>query len=415
MINFIVNNASYLIGGAIVLFSVIGIFALSKESKKLSQKPATTKTDKKEEKTQKSAEKSAEKTADKSDKPAYSTEKTTKTTEKSTTEKATTEKAQATEEPSKAEKGKTQKKSKGSKVEKLIDTRPRYARETPKTIEESESNERIQHISQIKKDIHCFDKKKHKQFSKSKPYTYVSTNRKGDMPKYMVTPEEKALYERMNFVKNRKGTVAKLAKRDKMLKMPSPTIPEPVIAPEPKKEEKAPELTAEEKRQLKYAKYFDKSRRISRSINEGDMDSLFDSHLSDAYMDIDINRHLRIGKKFDKSLYSMASKVLAHGEIKILDDADLTIKANRKAWLKQKSKEENKRMRHEGREYEDFLDEELKRDEAIDDYIYDNYNDDLDGEHIQVNMNLSPKNMLMVDSVINRDRGRRRSGRLGRK
>ena len=369
MINFIVNNSSFVIGGAVVFFSLIGIYFLSKESKRLSKTTATKSKD--------------AKSADKSKQKGLASE------------------------PSKV--------AKGSKVEKLIDTRPRYARPTPKTIEESESDYRNVHISKVIDGIYGFDKKKHKFYSKSKPFTYVSTQKKRDMVKYTKTPEEKELLEKMSFVNNKNGNVAKLAKRDKMLQMPKPTIVEP--EPQPEAIEEEHELTAEEKRQQKFGKYFDKSRRLSKKIEEDDMDTLFESHLSDSYMDINIDRHLNIGKSFEKQLYSKAAYVLAHGEIKITDNAevDLSDKATRKAWLKQKSKEERKRMMREGQPYIDFLDDELKKEEDVETFIMDNYDNDLDGDSIRENIKLSPKNIIMVNTVYNRERKRFKSSKFGKK
>ena len=269
---------------------------------------------------------------------------------------------------------------------------------------------RKNHVSKRKRYKNVV-RKKIKKFAKSKPFTFIALQRRNDIPKYHISDQEKDLMQRMTFVKSGKK-VERLAKRQKMLQVP---VVAPPPEPEPVAQQELPvELTAEEKRQQKFAKYFDKSRRISRSINEDDMDSLFDSHLSEAYMDIDIDRHLNIGKKFNKRLYSMASKVLAHGEIKITDDADLSVKANRKAWLKKKSKEEYKRMMREGEEYEDFLDDEIEQDNLINDYIYENYDDELPGERIVSNTNLSAKNILVVDSLLYRDRKRSRESRLGR-
>lgn len=321
----------------------------------------------------------------------------------------------------KKEKKQVAKKKKGApKVEPLIKKEPpkdgtttvgglvRIEPEEPKP----DYNEHLQtHISKRKR-VKNFDKKKCKHFAKSKPYKFVRVEKRDNIPKYQVSAREKELLERMTFVKNGKK-VATLAKREKMLKVPVPKEPEPEIIPVV--EEVPAELTAEEKRQQKFAKYFDKSRRISKKINEDDLESLFDSHISDAYMNIDMNRHLNVGKDFTKSLFSRASRVLAHGEIKITDDADLTIKANRKEWLKKKSKEEYRKMMMEGHQFEDFLDEEIEKEEMMEDYIFQNYSDELDGEYIEVNMNLSPKNILMVDSVINRDRHRGRNSRMGKR
>ena len=56
------------------------------------------------------------------------------------------------------------------------------------------------------------------------------------------------------------------------------------------------------------------------------MDSLFSSHISDSYMNIDMDRHLRLDYKFNKRLFDRAARTLSYGEIKINDDKNLSEK-----------------------------------------------------------------------------------------
>lgn len=234
----------------------------------------------------------------------------------------------------------------------------------------------------------------------NKMYTFVSLKKRREMKWFSREQEEKALLHRMEFVKSDKR-VSKLATREQMLgiqkskKEPEP-LPEPV-----KVEEEKP--SKDECKMAREAKYFNKNRRLSNYINVDDPDSMFESHISDVYMNIDSNRHLNIDKAFNKQLYDRAAKVLAHGEIKITDDADLSVKANRKRWIKQRSKEEYKNiMRYDEAYQNDFLDDELAKDEVDNEFIEDNYNEDLEGYNISANINLEPQNILTVDSILHR-------------
>lgn len=244
-------------------------------------------------------------------------------------------------------------------------------------------------------------KRTNKKVSKKRnvDYKFISLKKRSEMSWYSREKEEKDLMKRMEFVSSSKK-VSKLATREQMLGIPKPKTPEP--EPEPVQAEEEPP-SKDECKMARYAKYFNKNRRLSNYINADDPDSMFESHISDVYMNIDSNRHLNIDKAFNKQLYDRAAKVLAHGEIKITDDADLSVKANRKQWIKQRSKEEYKNiMSYDDDMNKDFLDDQLDMDEEQNEYIEDNYNEDLEGYNITPNINLEPQNILTVDSILHR-------------
>lgn len=58
-------------------------------------------------------------------------------------------------------------------------------------------------------------------------------------------------------------------------------------------------------------KHFDHSRRISKAIKEDNFDNLFDSHLSEKYMNINSDRHLKLDEKFQSDLFGRAEKMMA--------------------------------------------------------------------------------------------------------
>lgn len=299
--------------------------------------------------------------------------------------------------------GKSDKKVKGKpKVEQAIKTnRPIFFVSDTELVDGNDPT-----VSFLKKK-RPIKKPSRKKIKKRKmEYTFISFKKRCEMKWYTREKEEKDLMERMEFVSSSKK-VSKLATRGKMLEIPKPKQEEvePIVEEIP--EEHIP--TAEEIRQARFSKYFNKDRRLSNYVNIDDPDKMFESHISDVYMDIDSSRHLRIDNDFTKRLYDRAAKVLAHGEIKITDDNELMVKANRKNWIKQKSKEEYKNiMSYDDIVSRDFLDEELDLDEQLNEYIDENYNDILEGTEINANINLEPKNILTVDSILHRKDGYKR-------
>ena len=93
-------------------------------------------------------------------------------------------------------------------------------------------------------------------------------------------------------------------------------------------------------------KHFDHSRRLSKIIKDDSFDDMFASHISDGYMNINVDRHLSVGEDFEQSLYSRASKTLSNSDSKVLidpSDDNFEVKNDRdymKSWLEDRRRSE---------------------------------------------------------------------------
>lgn len=67
-------------------------------------------------------------------------------------------------------------------------------------------------------------------------------------------------------------------------------------------------------------KHFDHSRRLSKAIREDKFDELFESHISEKYMNIDIDKHLNLNEKFQRKLFERTERMLANSDGKIKND-----------------------------------------------------------------------------------------------
>ena len=63
-------------------------------------------------------------------------------------------------------------------------------------------------------------------------------------------------------------------------------------------------------------KHFDHSRRLSKAIREDNFDNMFDSHLSEKYMNINSNRHLNLSADFDKKLFERTEQMMHNSDCK---------------------------------------------------------------------------------------------------
>lgn len=57
-------------------------------------------------------------------------------------------------------------------------------------------------------------------------------------------------------------------------------------------------------------KHFDHSRRLSKAIKEDNFDNMFDSHISEKYLNINSDRHLKIDEKFSDGLFSRTAEMM---------------------------------------------------------------------------------------------------------
>lgn len=134
--------------------------------------------------------------------------------------------------------------------------------------------------------------------------------------------------------------------------------------------------------------HFDKSRRISRCVECGSFDDMFCSHISKHYLDINADRHLKIGDNFDEKLYDRAMSVIAHSSAKIdsgitadSQNADgLSRKESMKSWIENKKREEFAKLSVISNNQPETVVELCDHDE----------------------LNLSTKNILVVDALLNR-------------
>lgn len=67
-------------------------------------------------------------------------------------------------------------------------------------------------------------------------------------------------------------------------------------------------------------KHFDHSRRLSKAIKEDRFDEMFDSHISEKYLNINSDRHLNLNEKFQKNLFERTEKMLSNSDGKVKND-----------------------------------------------------------------------------------------------
>ena len=96
--------------------------------------------------------------------------------------------------------------------------------------------------------------------------------------------------------------------------------------------------------------HFDKSRRLHRCIQDNNFDEMFCSHISDSYLNINSDKHLKVDQDFESKLFDRTSKMLANSGAKVLvdestvdGDVNTSIKVDKnymKSWLEDKRREE---------------------------------------------------------------------------
>lgn len=59
-------------------------------------------------------------------------------------------------------------------------------------------------------------------------------------------------------------------------------------------------------------KHFDHSRRLSKAIKEDNFDKMFDSHLTEKYLNINSDRHLKLDEKFRDGLFGRTEQMMAN-------------------------------------------------------------------------------------------------------
>lgn len=149
------------------------------------------------------------------------------------------------------------------------------------------------------------------------------------------------------------------------------------------------------------AQHFDRTRRLSKMIRDDAFDDMLEAHISGHYLNIDEKRHLRISDDFSEKLFDRAMKTLSNSDVKVLvDDADSEEKpfekmrgdkAYMKEWLAERRRENmaNFITVTDQSSNESGLDEE-------------------DIEKLENEIDLSSKNIIVVDSIVNR-KGKRKN------
>lgn len=134
-------------------------------------------------------------------------------------------------------------------------------------------------------------------------------------------------------------------------------------------------------------KHFDHSRRLSKIIQDDSFDQMFMEHLTEHYMNIDVDRHLR---NIDEKIYERASEMLSNSDTKVLvedSNSDIPVeqikndKEFMKSWL------ETRKMQ----EYSNLINS--AKDE-IEDRVLD--------RAIAHDLNLNAKNLIVASVVMNR-------------
>ena len=139
-------------------------------------------------------------------------------------------------------------------------------------------------------------------------------------------------------------------------------------------------------------KHFDHSRRLSKIIKEDSFDQMFMEHLTEHYMNIDVDRHLR---DIDEKIYERASELLSNSDTKVLvedDSADIPVQQIKndkdfmKSWLETRRMQERANLISSAKEeYEEIaLDRMATRD-----------------------VNINAKNLVVASVVMNRKSLRR--------
>ena len=67
-------------------------------------------------------------------------------------------------------------------------------------------------------------------------------------------------------------------------------------------------------------KHFDHSRRLSKAIREDDFDNMFQSHISEKYLNINSDKHLNLNEDFQKKLFDRTEKMLSNSNAKVSND-----------------------------------------------------------------------------------------------
>lgn len=146
--------------------------------------------------------------------------------------------------------------------------------------------------------------------------------------------------------------------------------------------------------------HFDRTRRLSKMIRDDAFDDMLESHISEHYLNIDEKRHLRISEDLSEKLFERAMKTLSNSDVKVLvdkeDSVDKPLEKMRgdkdfmKQWLADRRRENMATFISsvDGDSVEELSPEEI--------------------DAIENDISLNPKNIIVVDSIVNRKGKRKR-------
>ena len=148
-------------------------------------------------------------------------------------------------------------------------------------------------------------------------------------------------------------------------------------------------------------KHFDRTRRLSRMIREDSFDDMLESHISGHYLNIDEKRHLRISEDFSEKLFERAMKTLSNSDVKVLVDKE---ESEDKPLEKMRGDKEFMKQWLADRRRENMAafvasTEPSTANEGLDEVELDEIENEID---------LSSKNIIVVDSIVNR-KGQRKN------
>lgn len=135
--------------------------------------------------------------------------------------------------------------------------------------------------------------------------------------------------------------------------------------------------------------HFDRTRRLSKMIKNGELDDLFCSHISEKYMKMDdIQKHLRNCDEIQEKLFHRVAETLANSEMKVSVDDNGSVKD-------QENKESKLAM------------QESKRRELLAKFMTESSQEEMQAECdidelMQEEIDLSAKNILVVDAILKR-------------
>lgn len=205
---------------------------------------------------------------------------------------------------------------------------------------------------------------------------------KAIVPSDLKEKEEQELLKKMQFVKTSK-TVSRL-KPYTIDELNENLIEENNVNADEVKE--AQNLVSE----LEKSTHFDRTRRLSKMIKEDAFDDMFCSHISEKYMNMDaLERHIRNCDEIQNKLFDRAAKTIAYSKSKVSISEDgkinqVTNKDKDKVFIEEKRREELAKMMIDSNQENKYISE---------DELIDNIHDDFD---------LSARNVLIVDSILNR-------------